>query len=97
MGEWRYISTSVRQLPISANVRSSILFTMMMEAITSSETFLTKASRRHIPEDRVLCISSSRHLMRSSSRSRFFIPTERPPPPLYPLNRSLGNLQSLET
>jgi hypothetical protein len=40
----------------TANVRSSlILFTMMIEAICSSETLVvTRATRRHIREDGIL-------------------------------------------
>jgi hypothetical protein len=46
----------VVQLLITANVPSSpVLVTLMTEAICSSETSaLTRASRRHIPEDDTL-------------------------------------------
>jgi hypothetical protein len=44
---------SVLQLIVTADVPNSlIIFTLMMEAIRSSETLvLTRASWRHIPED----------------------------------------------
>jgi hypothetical protein len=48
---------SVRRLPVTANVLSSspILVTLMIEAILSSKTSdLTRASRRHNPEDTIL-------------------------------------------
>jgi hypothetical protein len=48
---------SVLQLPVITNVCSSspILVTVMMEAISSSETLvLTRAARRNIPEDGIL-------------------------------------------
>jgi hypothetical protein len=50
MRDWN----SVLQLLVTANVVPSTLnlFTLMMVAIRSSETlFLTRATRRHIPED----------------------------------------------
>jgi hypothetical protein len=45
---------SVRRLLITANIvsTSSILVTLMKDALSSSETsFLTRSTQRHIPED----------------------------------------------
>jgi hypothetical protein len=53
---------SVRRLLVTACVvpSSPILGTLMIEAILSSETsVLTRATRRHIPEDTILLYMSS--------------------------------------
>jgi hypothetical protein len=46
---------SVRRLLVTANVHSSpILVILMMEAVRSSETSLTRTTLRNIPEDDIL-------------------------------------------
>jgi hypothetical protein len=52
------VARKALQLLVTANVASSspTLATMMMEAIHSSKTLvLTRATRRNIPEDSILC------------------------------------------
>jgi hypothetical protein len=56
---------SLRRLPVTANVvpSSSILVTLMMEALSSFETsVLTRATRRNIPEEAILHSHCSENL-----------------------------------
>jgi hypothetical protein len=63
-------ASTVHRLLVTANFvpSSPILVTMMMETLISSETsFLSRSTRRNIPEDAIRLYIKSRELFRISS------------------------------
>jgi hypothetical protein len=70
---------SALQLLVTANVPSSLfIFTLMMEALGSCEiSVLTRATRRHIPEDDILRSPPVLFAARSSETPEIFTRLQR--------------------